>query len=109
MAISLRRCHTQRHLASLINTSLKHLRMRATASNAALLQVLDIPKKSGGTRTILAPKDPVLGWQRALLPFLNELYVPRDPAHGFVASRSIVTNATEHVGKSWVLNVDLEH
>lgn len=109
MAISLRRCHTQRHLASLINASLKHLRYVCYGLGTQhFYKSWDIPKKSGGTRTILAPKDPVLGWQRALLPFLNELYVPRDPAHGFVASRSIITNATEHVGKSWVLNVDLE-
>lgn len=30
-------------------------------------------------------------------------------AHGFMPERSIVTNAQEHLGKAWVLNMDLEN
>ncbi len=67
----------------------------------------EIPKRSGGMRPIHAP----IGLLRQLQEKLNiefqALYRPHPNAHGFLKERSIVTNAKEHVGKRWVLNVDL--
>jgi retron-type reverse transcriptase len=69
-----------------------------------------IPKKSGGTRRICAPRIALLELQRDILRLLEGDYRPRAHVHGFVGGRqrSIVSNARQHVGKRWVLNIDLE-
>lgn len=69
-----------------------------------------IPKKSGGTRRICAPRIALLELQRDILRLLESDYRPRSHVHGFVGGhqRSIVSNARQHVGKRWVLNVDLK-
>lgn len=46
--------------------------------------------------------------QHRLAEVLTALYQPPDCVHGFVAERSIATNAMQHVGRDWVLNVDLK-
>ena len=69
-----------------------------------------IPKKSGGTRRICAPRIALLKLQRDILCLLEGDYRPRAHVHGFVGGhqRSIVSNARQHVGKRWVLNIDFE-
>lgn len=69
-----------------------------------------IPKKSGGTRRICAPRVALLGLQRDILGLIESDYRPRAHVHGFVGGhqRGIVSNARQHVGKRWVLNIDLE-
>jgi RNA-directed DNA polymerase len=39
---------------------------------------------------------------------LYSVYEPKQTVHGFVASRSILTNAEKHVRRRFVLNIDLE-
>jgi len=67
-----------------------------------------IPKRSGGWRLIEAPKlELKLAQQQVLRDLLN--HVPtHEAAHGFVIDRSIVTNATPHVGQRFVLKLDLK-
>lgn len=69
-----------------------------------------IPKKSGGTRRICAPRVALLKLQRDILRLLEKDYRPRTHVHGFVRGlqRSIVSNARQHVSRRWVLNIDLE-
>lgn len=69
-----------------------------------------IPKRSGGTRRICAPRIALLKLQRDILRLLEADYRPRANVHGFVSGhqRSIVSNARQHVGKRWVLNIDLK-
>lgn len=67
-----------------------------------------IKKKSGGYRRINAPKSNLKRIQGRLKPHLDALYAPRASAHGFIADRSTITNAAEHLGKRWVLNIDLQ-
>ncbi|TVP74844.1 MAG: hypothetical protein EA353_14925 [Puniceicoccaceae bacterium] len=69
-----------------------------------------IPKKGGGTRRICAPRAALLGLQHDCLDLLQMDYRPKAQVHGFVSGRgrSIVSNARQHVGKRWVLNIDLE-
>jgi hypothetical protein len=66
-----------------------------------------IPKRSGGTRTILAPESNFKAVQRTILRRL----LARLPAHpnvtGFERGHSIVTNALPHVGKVVVVRMDL--
>ncbi len=67
-----------------------------------------LPKKSGGKRLISAPMPILKKAQYWILEtILNK--IPINPtAHGFVADRSIVSNAQPHVGKAIVINLDLK-
>ena len=79
-------------------------------ASGARYKEFTIPKKSGGTRRICAPRIALLELQRDILRLLERDYRPRAHVHGFVGGhkRSIVSNARQHVGKRWVLNIDLE-
>lgn len=67
-----------------------------------------IPKKSGGFREIYAPATALKIIQRKLNTVLQHVYEPKPSVHGFIRKRNIVTNATPHTGKKYVLNIDLE-
>ncbi|MGQ9731216.1 MAG: reverse transcriptase family protein [Candidatus Zipacnadales bacterium] len=66
------------------------------------------PKRGGGERIILAPKRELKQLQRQVLREILERLPVSEVAHGFVAGRSIVTNARPHVGKRVVVNLDLQ-
>lgn len=66
------------------------------------------PKRSGGTREVHAPHWPLRNIQRKLLLLLEELYRPSSRVMGFVKGRGIRKNATFHVGKRLILNIDLQ-
>jgi retron-type reverse transcriptase len=66
-----------------------------------------LPKQSGGTRTILVPEPWLKGLQRRIYEKLLRPLGAHDCAHGFVPGRSILTNATPHVGKSVVVTCDI--
>lgn len=68
----------------------------------------EVPKKSGGARLILAPRAGLLILQRKLLQLLSSAYSPTAAAHAFVADKSVLSNAQNHAGRRWVLNLDLE-
>lgn len=80
-----------------------------------------IPKKSGGTRTILSPSDRLKSLQSSLsnllLDCIDEINKPKQKnkctykrvlSHGFVRNCSIMTNAMMHLNQKHVLNVDLK-
>lgn len=67
-----------------------------------------IPKKSGGLRTINKPCSGISILQAKLKTILDSIYLPKDCCHGFVSDRNVVTNAKQHLGARYVLNVDLE-
>lgn len=67
-----------------------------------------IPKRGGGTRLITAPDDELKAKQRTLLKKLQkEQWVSRR-AHGFKKYSSCMTNADMHIGKKYVLNIDVK-
>jgi RNA-directed DNA polymerase len=66
-----------------------------------------ISKRQGGERVILAPKRRLKAIQRQILTELLYKVPVSEQSHGFVPSRSIVTNAKMHVGKDVLLNIDL--
>ena len=66
-----------------------------------------VPKKSGGERTLCAPHQQLAAAQRWVLDNILRKLPAHDAAHGFVPGRSIVTNATPHVGSAVVINCDL--
>lgn len=68
----------------------------------------EIPKRSGGKRTISVPMPELAAAQRFVLGDLLSKLDSHPAAHGFVAGCSIATSASPHVGQDVVLNVDLE-
>ncbi|HLP78941.1 MAG TPA: reverse transcriptase family protein, partial [Candidatus Paceibacterota bacterium] len=67
-----------------------------------------IPKRSGGKRLIMAPKRRLKLIQRRLLELLVEKLPLSEHAHAFRRGRSIRTGAEPHVGKRFVLKLDLK-
>jgi RNA-directed DNA polymerase len=68
-----------------------------------------IPKRRKGTRTLLVPERRLKFLQREMLKLLTQLYVPRDPVHGFVEDRGALTNANAHQKRPYFLNIDLKN
>lgn len=77
------------------------------ANSSKMYSSFCVPKKSGGARQIKAPVRGLKAIQRALNQVLQHVYEPDRAAHGFVAERSIVTNASVHTGQQLILNIDL--
>ena len=67
-----------------------------------------IPKRTGGERTITSPKRELKEAQRWVLSNVVERLPVHGAAHGFVAGRSILTNALAHRGADIVVKVDLK-
>ncbi|MEO6135463.1 MAG: reverse transcriptase family protein [Ginsengibacter sp.] len=67
-----------------------------------------IKKKSGTERTIHAPVNGLKSIQKALSLVLQCVFEPHKAATGFVIGKSIVDNATIHVGSNYVYNIDLK-
>lgn len=86
---------------------LRFLAFHADAQRHAHYVQFEVPKRSGGMRTLSAPKPELAKAQRWILEnVLEKLPVERN-AHGFVKERSTVTNARAHAGKAIVINQDL--
>lgn len=67
----------------------------------------DIPKKSGGARTIFAPKGNLKWMQQCLNEIFKAVYTPSPYAMGFTQGRSVVDNARKHLNQNYVFNIDL--
>jgi retron-type reverse transcriptase len=87
-----------------------------TTPPAARYTTFDIPKRSGGVRTIDAPNDRLKGLQRSLSKLLFECLCEieaKDPrrnklSHAFRPGASIISNAKTHHRRRYVLNLDLK-
>ena len=103
--------HSGAEVAEAIGLSLARLRWLTYHRKGAPLvhyHRFEIPKKTGGTRLISAPKPDLARAQRWVLEnVLNRLEIEA-PAHGFVTGRSIVSGATPHSGRAVVINIDLK-
>ena len=73
-----------------------------------MYQQFYIAKGPNKVRMISAPDERLKYVQRKLADKLTELYRPRNPVHGFVAARSVKTNALAHLHRRFVINIDLE-
>jgi hypothetical protein len=67
-----------------------------------------LPKRSGGKRTISVPDASLMRLQRRLLVGAFEPIPLHDAAHGFRRGRGILSNAAAHVGRQLVVNVDIK-
>ncbi|PWQ93570.1 reverse transcriptase family protein [Leucothrix arctica] len=99
-------------LAESIGITLNELRFlsfQRSTSKVSHYQHFQIAKKTGGFREISAPMPRL---KRAQYWVLDNIlcHVPlHEAAHGFVAGRSILTNAKPHVGQAVVVNLDLQN
>lgn len=71
-------------------------------------QEFTIAKKSGGTRTIYAPKKGLKAVQRSIAFVFQCIFEPHKSTMGFTKERSIVHNAQLHINSYYVLNIDLK-
>lgn len=78
------------------------------ASGNNRYKTFTIKKKSGSLRTINAPCSGLKVFQKCLNFVLQTYYQPNASAYGFVPGRSIADGAKKHVGKRYVLNIDLK-
>ncbi|WP_394839084.1 reverse transcriptase family protein [Pendulispora rubella] len=109
-ALSLPVLHTANDLVAAIGITLSRLRfLTYHRAGTALVHYhrYGIPKKSGGIRSISAPKRDLKDAQDWIHTRLLAAPSVEAEAHGFVPERSIVTNARTHVGKRVVINLDL--
>jgi retron-type reverse transcriptase len=93
------------------NIPLGELRFLAYARRVSKVnhyQRFQVPKKSGGLRQISAPMPRLKGAQQWVLRNILEKAALHDAAHGFRRGRSIVSNASVHVGADVVINMDLK-
>lgn len=66
-----------------------------------------LPKRRGGFRSIDIPVPELLYIQRWILRNILEKVATHQNAHGFIRERSIVTNASAHIGSRRLLKIDL--
>jgi RNA-directed DNA polymerase len=100
---------TKADVASLLNVSARRLNQVVYVDRTvSYCHTWVIPKRSGGTRDITAPRSTLYFMQARLAEVLQAVYEPRHAVHGFVRGRSIVTNAQIHVRRRFVLNIDLK-
>ncbi len=102
---------TPADVAAALGVSIPRLRW-LTFHNDAATRVhyfrFEVKKKSGGTRVLHSPHRELAAVQRWVFrEILTKLEV-HDAAHGFVAGRSTLSNATPHAGKDVVVNLDLK-
>lgn len=77
----------------------------------------EIPKKTGGVRTICAPNEDLKSIQKKLAEalysyqalFRNAEAIVQNVSHAFEKDKGIITNARKHRNKRYVLNLDLEN
>lgn len=73
-----------------------------------MYQNFDVAKKSGKPRPINAPDRRLKYLQRRIAEQLDKLYPVRKPVHGYVAGRSVKSNATSHLKQRFILNLDIK-
>lgn len=90
--------------------TMKQLNYHAyTKNNPKRYVQFQIPKKKAGEfRTITAPNAGLKAIQRCINALLLEQFEAHPAANGFVPGKSIVDNASVHLGQKYVYNIDLK-
>lgn len=114
---ALKSAATRSDVAKLLHTTPKGLTaILYTTPIGSRYSTFEIPKRSGGTRTIKAPDEKLKLLQQKLSRLLqdcideiNEAKKQQDTVtHGFKRGRSIFSNAMRHRHRRWVFNLDLQ-
>ncbi len=69
----------------------------------------NISKRNGDMRTIHAPVKSLKVLQLRFRKILEENFKPHHKAHGFIKKRDFISNASQHIQKKHVLNIDLKN
>lgn len=94
------------HLSLLVGVDYDHL-IKVVNAPEAFYREFDIPKRSGGMRTITAPYPSLAYIQRWIFDAILSRQKVHGCVHGFVEKRSIVTNALVHCGCAMLLKMDI--
>ncbi len=112
----LQKATSLREFALLLGIKPKHLSYLLYIFPGQKYSTFQIPKKNGGSRIIDAPIKRLKLVQRMLTDLLTacvleieEQHQRKPISHGFHKGRSIVTNASPHTGRRFVLNLDIEN
>lgn len=110
-SLSLPVCNTSEQIAVAMRITIGKLRFlafnRRTSTVSHYIR-FKMPKKTGGERIISAPMPQLKQAQHWILASILEKLELHDAAHGFRRERSIVSNATPHVGAYVIINFDLK-
>jgi RNA-directed DNA polymerase len=101
---------TPAEIATVLGLTIPRLRWLAFHSEAATRTHyvrFTIPKRSGGHRNLFAPHKELAAAQEWILRNILDKVATHPAAHGFVKTRSTVSNATPHVDQDVVVNADL--
>jgi len=113
----LRDAKTLDNLARLLGFTLSGLSyVLYKVPSPAKYKSFEVPKRTGGNRQIKAPQPMLALLQRRLANLLYDCLdelkkatpARRSLAHGFERKRNIITNASLHKRRRYVLNLDLE-
>ena len=109
-----KRLHHPGELASLLKTDAAKLKKYATKPHYHIFSIL---KKGGGRRVIHNPVHELKKIQQSLNLYLQAAYYQLKPpcSYGFIPKptdepkpRNIYSNALQHAGSAWVLNLDMQ-
>jgi RNA-directed DNA polymerase len=110
-ALNLPVLSTPAELAAALQITVRQLRWLAfhneVASRTHYVH-FTVPKRSGGVRVLSAPHKKLKAAQQWILRTILDKLPVEPAAQGFVANRSTLSNAREHVGKQVLINMDLE-
>lgn len=95
------------HLSEMMNVPGNTL-ARIIQSTPSFYRAFSIPKRLGGEREIATPSPVLLEAQRWVLSEILTKLEINDCCYGFVAGRSIVDNARQHLNKNVILKLDLK-
>lgn len=87
---------------------LRYLAFHRDVAESLHYRRFTIPKRDGSERAIWAPLPKLKAAQRWILQHVVERLPVHGKSHGFLAGRSIATNAAAHVGSKIILKVDLK-
>jgi RNA-directed DNA polymerase len=110
-SLALPALHDAQALAQAMGLSLPELRFLAferRVSRISHYRRFVMPKKTGGERIISAPMPRLKRAQYWVLDNILARAPLHPAAHGFAKGRSIVSNATPHIGRAVVINLDLK-
>ena len=99
-------------LAERLKLTIPQLRWMAFHRDAATFlhyRRFTIPKRDGTQRPIWAPLPKLKATQRWILKNIAERFLVHGTAHGFLAGRSIATNAAVHGDSRTILKMDLQN
>ncbi len=99
-------------LAEAMKLTLGNIRYLCYARNVSTTSHytrFSIPKKSGGQRIISAPMIHLKNAQYWILENILYKLESHEKAHGFIPEKSIITNAKPHLGKEFIINIDLKN